>query len=658
MIFLYIAILIYAIISARGLIHYTLDIKFGFVLFGIVVLYYIFYAIKKKIKLHDTLIAAISLNLLVQLTGGLKSPFFMGYFPALSIVAYKDNQKHYSLFVVLLMAIEICSSIFKKQFIPFPFLLFAIASIIIALITGKITIREERLKKSLARYEAKDYFFGPANFEARNLVTSIKDIDRHPGIERPLLFYVKFIHSIFNAHTTAIFSYNEDRLVLVQGFSKSELFIPDAVVNVERGLYRQIILERKPVLLKEFIQNSDELGYYRGDVIIKSVMLAPILILDRVEGIFVIDRKGENFTDEEKFLFDEAAKGAGFLIAMLRLYEKERYESKYLSSIAELAKRLQRGLELKTIVSDTIKEFRTVLNCDELSIASVDELNNQGTVIESTYLKENTKFGLDEGLVGLVVRHRNYIIKEDLSDGNLIVLKKGEKRPRGSFLGMPVKGDNEVLGVIWLEDHRRKRFGEEDVEALQILASQLTLAWQRAILYERVKELSIRDGLTGLYNHRHFQELLEQEIQKQKEFVLILFDIDYFKKINDTYGHQAGDEVLKFIGRLIAQTGISGRYGGEEFAIILPGSNLKKGVEMAVRLKDHINKSEIVFNQLKIKFTISVGIAHYPRDAKNRIELIEQADRALYSAKETGRNKIVVAKSLIEKRDSLTNPDR
>lgn len=649
MIFFYIATLIYAIISARGILQHNIDIRLGYALLCIVIVYFVLYALRKKIQLYHTFTGGIILNLLIQLTGGLKSPFFLLYFPVIPIVGYKENQRHYWFFSGILCLMELTSSIFKKQFNPFSIIFFAITIIITAIIIDKIIKREEKLKKSLARYEARDYFFGPASFEAKDLITSIKDIDRHPGIERPLLFYVKFVHSIFNSHTTAIFSYNEDKLILVQGFSYSELFIPDSVINVERGLYRQIILERKSVLIKEFVQSSDELGYYRGEVRINSVMIAPVLILDRVEGIFVVDRKGDSFTDEEKNLFDEATKGVGFLISMLRLYEKERYESKYLSSIAELARRLQRGLELKTIVSDTVRSFKTVLNCDELSIASVDELNNQGTVLESTYLKENTKFGLDEGLVGLIVRHRNYIMKEDLSEGNLIVLKKGEKKSRGSFLGVPVKGDNEVLGVIWLEDHRKKRFGEEDVEALHILASQLTLAWQRAMLYERVKELSIRDGLTGLYNHRHFQELLEQEVKKQKEFVLLLFDIDYFKKINDTYGHQAGDEVLKFIGRLISQTGIAGRYGGEEFAIILLNSNLKKGVEIAVRLKDHINKSEVLFNQVKIKFTISVGIAHYPKDAKTRMGIIEQADRALYSAKESGRNKIVVAKSLNEK---------
>ncbi len=650
--FFYILAIIYTLIAARGIFQFNVNTKLGYFLLGILMLYYIFYILKKKIQFYHTVIAGIFINILVQLTGGLKSPFFVFYFPVLPIIGFREHQNNYWFCAAAIVLIELISSIFKHHFNILPLLCLAVAIIITGIIINKISQREDRLKKSLARYEARDYFFGPADFESKNLITSIKDIDRHPGIERPLLYYIKFIHNIFNCHTTAIFSYNEDKLVLVQGFSRSELFKPDTVLNVERGLYRQVIMEKKTVLIKEFVQSSDELGFYRGDVILSSVIIAPIVIIDRVEGIFVIDRKENHFTEEDKTNFDEAAKGAGFLIAMLRLYEKERYESQYLSSIAELARRLQRGLELKAIVNDTVKSFRSVLNCDDLSIAAIDELNNQGTIIESTYLKENIKFSLDEGLVGLVVRHQNYIMKEDMSEGNLIVFKKGEKKNRGSFLGVPVKGDHEVLGVIWLEDHRRKRFGDEDIEALNILSSQLTLAWQRAILYERVKELSIRDGLTGLYNHRHFQEILEQELKKQRELILLLFDIDFFKKINDTYGHQAGDEVLKFIGRLISQTGISGRYGGEEFAIILPNCSLKKSAEIAVRLKDHINKSEIQFNQHKIKFTISIGIAHYPKDAKNRVELIEQADRALYSAKETGRNKIVIAKSLTPEQTS------
>jgi len=644
----YILSIVYAVISGLGIFAKGLQGPYIYIFLAIIALYYLFYVLKRKAEFSDTIIAGIITNLFVQLTDGSNSSLYFLYFLTLSIIGYRENYKNYWIIGVGLLVIELVSSILKNRFLLIPFLSLGAVVIVLGIIKRKWLNREDNLKKSLLKYETRDQTFGPADFESSAIITSVKDIDRHPGIERPLLYLVKFIHNIFNAYTTAIFSYSSNSLVLVQGFSHSELFRHDAVVDLKSGIYRQILAERKSVLIKEFSQNPEELGFYKGVLKVASVMIAPVVIVDKVEGVFVVDRKDEPFTDQDKELFDEATNGIGLLLAMLRLYEKERYEAQYLSSIAELAKRLQRGLDLKTILSDTIRSFKNVLKCDDISIASIDELNNQGTVIEATYIKEGTKFTLDQCLVGLVSIHKNPILKDDLSQGDLVVLKKGERRFSGSFIGVPVKRNDEVMGVIWLEDHQKKKFNEDDIKALNILSSQLSLAWQRAILYERVKELSIRDGLTGLYNHRHFQEVLEQEVTKHKnrELVLILFDIDHFKKINDSYGHQAGDEVLKFLGRLIDQTGVCARYGGEEFAIILPGYSLKRGIEIAIRLKDHLKKSEIKFNQIKIKITISAGIAHYPKDARSRLELIEKADKALYIAKETGRDKIVIAQSV------------
>ncbi|MEO0215623.1 MAG: diguanylate cyclase [candidate division WOR-3 bacterium] len=644
--FFVIVAIVYFVFSGLGFFQKNITGKFLYFFIGIIIFYYLFYFLKIRIDFFHTLTLNIISNLSVQLSGGQSSPLFVSYFLTLPLVSYKEKWSNYWKYCGILLLSEVSAGLLKNNFSPFLTLFLLFEFLLIGFVAYQFYLREDNLKKSLIKYEAREDLFSPGDLESKAIVTAIKEIDRHPGIERPLLYYVKFIHNIFKGYTTAIFAYVDGQLVLIQGFSHSELFNPGVVIDQKQGLYHQIIAEKKTVLIKEFIQDPSELGYYRGELKISSVIIAPISILDKIEGILVIDRKDSSFNEDDKAMFDIAAQCAGHLIAVLRLYEKERYEALYLSAIAELARKFQLGLELKTILADTKKSFKTVLNCDDLSIAAIDELNNQGTVLDSTYLRENTKFSLDEGLVGMIAKHKNYILKEDLTEGNLTVLKKGEKRPRGSFVGIPIKNDNEILGVIWLEDHRRKRFNEDDVRALNILGSQLALAWQRAILYERVKELSIRDGLTGLYNHRHFQEVLEEAIKKNRELILLLFDIDYFKKINDTYGHQAGDEVLKFIGRLIFQTGISARYGGEEFAIILPGYNLKKGVEMAVRLKDHINKSEIRFNQLKIKFTVSIGVAHYPKDGRTRIELIERADRALYQAKNSGRDKIVIAKSL------------
>jgi diguanylate cyclase (GGDEF)-like protein len=130
--------------------------------------------------------------------------------------------------------------------------------------------------------------------------------------------------------------------------------------------------------------------------------------------------------------------------------------------------------------------------------------------------------------------------------------------------------------------------------------------------------------------------------------VLLFIDIDHFKEINDAYGHQAGDAVLRFLGKSLSTTGIAARYGGEEFTIIIPECSLKRGLREAVTLKDHIKKSEVIFDQHKITFTISIGVAHYPTDAQTRNELIQKADAALYVAKKTGRDKVVAAQTVGE----------
>jgi diguanylate cyclase (GGDEF)-like protein len=184
------------------------------------------------------------------------------------------------------------------------------------------------------------------------------------------------------------------------------------------------------------------------------------------------------------------------------------------------------------------------------------------------------------------------------------------------------------------------------------------LVWQRAIHHEQEKEKAARDGLTGLFNHRQFQEFLQKEIDEKKEVVLLMFDIDHFKKVNDTYGHQAGDKVIKFLANLISHTGIAARYGGEEFAIVLSNCSLKKGIDQAVRIRAHISKVPIKFNNSEMQITISVGVAHYPGDAKTREELIEKADNAMYRAKQTGRNKVIVARTMDKDIQPDTNNHR
>ncbi len=171
---------------------------------------------------------------------------------------------------------------------------------------------------------------------------------------------------------------------------------------------------------------------------------------------------------------------------------------------------------------------------------------------------------------------------------------------------------------------------------------------------EKIREMAIKDALTGLYNHGYFQELMDKELDRANRYghfvSLIMIDIDYFKNINDSYGHLEGDEVLRSIGKLIQQSirtsDSATRYGGEEFAIILPQTDSKGAMIFSERLRNMVEKLKIKIktNDQIIKVTISIGITTYDPNIvrRSKTEIIEIADRALYNSKHTGRNKLTL----------------
>ncbi|GAB7388762.1 hypothetical protein BSNK01_26000 [Bacillaceae bacterium] len=171
-----------------------------------------------------------------------------------------------------------------------------------------------------------------------------------------------------------------------------------------------------------------------------------------------------------------------------------------------------------------------------------------------------------------------------------------------------------------------------------------------ARLIAELEKLVLTDPLTKIYNRRYLDIYMEKAIplsqRKEYTMTLIMFDIDYFKKINDTYGHAAGDMVLKKLARvvkgIIREYDVFVRTGGEEFLIILPNCPLDEGIKIAERIRKDIERTKFVHKGKRIPVTISVGVTEYIK-GNNLNQFIEKADQALYRAKETGRNKVVVA---------------
>jgi two-component system cell cycle response regulator len=169
---------------------------------------------------------------------------------------------------------------------------------------------------------------------------------------------------------------------------------------------------------------------------------------------------------------------------------------------------------------------------------------------------------------------------------------------------------------------------------------------------QKLAEMATTDALTGLYNRRYFLESLQKEMGRadrmDSELSFYMFDIDRFKEVNDRHGHQAGDAVLSGLGRLLRETirlvDVPSRYGGEEFAVLLPGTNLREAGSACERFRRAVADRDFTFNSVSVRITVSVGVASYwPRSGRSAAQLVEAADGALYQAKREGRNRVVAA---------------
>lgn len=188
-------------------------------------------------------------------------------------------------------------------------------------------------------------------------------------------------------------------------------------------------------------------------------------------------------------------------------------------------------------------------------------------------------------------------------------------------------------------------------ERWAIVSGQLALGLQRVALYRQVQESSTHDGLTGLLVRRTFRERLEEEteraVRRGVPVTFLMVDLDKFKDVNDTYGHLVGDVVLKEVAQLIRgsvrEMDLVGRYGGEEFGVVLPEAEKELGVQIAERIRRTIESTPIRAYDEEIRMTVSVGVALCPSQASTAEDLVEKADQAMYRAKGMGRNRTILA---------------
>ncbi|MSR76859.1 MAG: sensor domain-containing diguanylate cyclase [Candidatus Omnitrophica bacterium] len=247
-----------------------------------------------------------------------------------------------------------------------------------------------------------------------------------------------------------------------------------------------------------------------------------------------------------------------------------------------------------------------------------------------------------------VVKNRRQLIVIDCQQDFRFNTHDTQKLPHiRSLIIAPLVQAGRVIGTLRIHSSKPNTFTHDDLRLLDTIAILAASALSNAILYAQTQELAIKDSLTGLYVRRYFFERLKEDHRRylitQRPMSLLMCDLDYFKQCNDRHGHAVGDMMLVQFAKLLTQISegaIVGRYGGEEFVVLLPETNKKDAVKLAEEFRQKVELAPLVIRREEIRMTVSIGVASIPEDTLSIETLLEKSDKALYEAKRKGRNQV------------------
>jgi diguanylate cyclase (GGDEF)-like protein len=400
---------------------------------------------------------------------------------------------------------------------------------------------------------------------------------------------------------------------------------------------------------------------------VKSIHSFPLCFRDRLAWLLQI--YNTRLEPETIEVLESYTRHLAILLENIVL-EREIQESKNaLSVVTDFNLAISSELESQGLYRAILLKTAELLRAEKASLMIFDETSQELSIKGVKGLNEKIVHSLrikpGEGVAGLVFETgRSLLVKNVDKDPTFGQLQRARYKTK-SLVCVPLKINQRKIGVINLTDKvNGEIFDENDLKLLESIAGQASVALDRSGFYkisEDLRKISITDSLTDLYNRRFFQDRISEEIERARRHAqsisLILLDIDNFKGYNDTYGHLAGDEALRLTGAIIKNSvrniDCVARYGGEEFAVILPMTEIMAATDIAERVRTSMASRFFPDDALRavVKLTASLGIASFPQHGDSMLELIGNADKALYFAKITGKNRV----ALFDKSRALKN---
>lgn len=441
---------------------------------------------------------------------------------------------------------------------------------------------------------------------------------------------------------------------------------PDAALQVRFSIYEdplawEILTSKEIIIMMDAQQDSrfkarGNANYVRG------WMGVPLIARNEVVGMLTLDSRSPNvYSEEDAKLAQAFANQAALAVSNARLFQSERQQRILSEVLRETSLILSSSLKADKILEFILEELNKIVPYDSACILIVEK--DQVKIAAQTGYD---KFGVKELLYDLSLPLDNtpnlrkmadtrqpLYISDVVNESAWVRIKTSQHI--GSWCGAPLVAHDQLLGFLSLDKAEQNYYTSHHADRLKILASHAALALLNSMTYGEVEKASITDYLTGAYNRRYFIQEISNEIDHARRsghpLSILLIDLDYFKKVNDIYGHLCGDKVLQMVVERLKSELRSidslARYGGEEFVVILPGTSTYWMSTVAEKLRLAIADKPFMLdlgsnNIVEIALTISIGGATFPDNGQEPQMLIDYADRLLLQAKTQGRNRVVI----------------
>jgi diguanylate cyclase (GGDEF)-like protein len=474
-------------------------------------------------------------------------------------------------------------------------------------------------------------------------------------IHQQLYYTLDLLRTSLRLQTCALLWLDESgERLKVKELCTDSPYLVEGAIPAGGGALGAILKELRPFVLES--PRVSLLPYYAGPAEVGAFIGVPVVEGRTARGILVGDRvASDKFDDMALTLMVSASQQVVRTVQSERVFQaversKHEHERFYRAS-AEL----NRALTLDEVYDAAIAGARGVCEFDFAAIATYDGRRGRHTIRRVVGEAADKLLGSDHkdpsSIASMVVKNKLALpAGGDWHERDVPVFSHPMRiKDYESLYVLPLLVKDEVIGTFTVAAHRIGAFPSDRREMLGVIANQVAISMQNARMFELVEEQATTDGLTGLVNHRTFQERFSTMLGRAERHdfpvSLLLTDIDHFKKVNDTYGHPTGDEVLRRVAAILKASArkidIVARYGGEEFAIVLEATDRTGARQLAERVRQEVSQQSFPSPQGSFKATLSIGVASYPEDARDKAEIIARSDQSLYAAKHGGRDRTV-----------------